>query len=83
MYITNNIIDISKLPTIHAPNEMEQSMPCEHYMFGHLSHHKLESIIPHINKFLTKQCYTCAQTKMKKQPVKSVYTRQQHHRGQI
>eukprot|EP00122_Pirum_gemmata_P020438 Pgem_evm1s19107 len=84
MYLISNTIDISKPPTIHDPNDIEQSIPCEHYMFGHLSHDKLESIIPNINKFLTKQCYTCAQTKMKKKPVKSVcHTRQQHHRGQV
>eukprot|EP00122_Pirum_gemmata_P006844 Pgem_evm1s6267 len=64
-------IDISKSPTIHAPSAIKQSIPCEHYMFGHLSHDKLKSITPNINKFLTKQCYTCAQTKMKKKPIKS------------
>eukprot|EP00122_Pirum_gemmata_P017233 Pgem_evm1s16129 len=84
MYLISNTIDISKPPTIHAPNDIEKSIPCDHYMFGHLSHDKLESIISNIKKFLTKQCYTCAQTKMKKKPVKSVcHTRQQHHRSQV
>eukprot|EP00122_Pirum_gemmata_P012446 Pgem_evm1s11568 len=57
MYTTSNTIDISKPPTIHVPNAIEQRIPCEHYMFGHLSHDKLESIIPNINKFITKQLH--------------------------
>ena len=84
-YITEHNITNIAHPNITFPNnDNNNTIPCEHYMFGHISHDKLESIIPNVTKFLMKQCHTCMQTKMKKKPVKSTCTaRQDHYPGQI